>query len=284
MILDRILEHKTAELRRKKTRGYLTSLKGTIADRPEPLDFLNAVQEAWTPDSPTLIAEVKKASPSQGVMRPEFRDRFDPVAIARTYQQYGTAAVSVLTDQDFFQGHLNNLALVKDHVGLPALNKEFIVDEVQVYESRAYGADAILLIVAALDRVQLDDLHAIARGLALDILFETHHEREVDVVLERIPDAILIGINNRDLQTFSTDLAVADRLARRIPSDKFILSESGIRERADVLRIAEAGARAMLVGESLLRADDVGAKIRDLRGMTQETHEARQAARDTGWR
>jgi len=284
MILDRILEHKTAELRRKKTRGYLTSLKGTIADRPEPLDFLNAVQEAWTPDSPTLIAEVKKASPSQGVMRPEFRDRFDPVAIARTYQQYGTAAVSVLTDQDFFQGHLNNLALVKDHVGLPALNKEFIVDEVQVYESRAYGADAILLIVAALDRVQLDDLHAIARGLALDILFETHHEREVDVVLERIPDAILIGINNRDLQTFSTDLAVTDRLARRIPSDKFILSESGIRERADVLRIAEAGARAMLVGESLLRADDVGAKIRDLRGMTQETHEARQAARDTGWR
>ncbi len=284
MILDRILEHKTAELRRKKTRGYLTSLKGTIADRPEPLDFLNAVQEAWAPDSPTLIAEVKKASPSQGVMRPEFRDRFDPVAIARTYQQYGTAAVSVLTDQDFFQGHLNNLALVKDHVGLPALNKEFIVDEVQVYESRAYGADAILLIVAALDRVQLDDLHAIARGLALDILFETHHEREVDVVLERIPDAILIGINNRDLQTFSTDLAVTDRLARRIPSDKFILSESGIRERADVLRIAEAGARAMLVGESLLRADDVGAKIRDLRGMTQETHEARQAARDTGWR
>lgn len=284
MILDRILEHKTAELRRKKTRGYLTSLKGTIADRPEPLDFLNVVQEAWTPDSPTLIAEVKKASPSQGVMRPEFRDRFDPVAIARTYQQYGTAAVSVLTDQDFFQGHLNNLALVKDHVGLPALNKEFIVDEVQLYESRAYGADAILLIMAALDRVQLEDLHAIARGLALDILFETHHEREVDVVLERIPDAILIGINNRDLQTFSTDLAVTDRLARRIPSDKFILSESGIRDRADVLRIAEAGARAMLVGESLLRADDVGAKIRDLRGMTQETHEARQAARDTGWR
>lgn len=284
MILDRILEHKTAELRRKKTRGYLTSLKGTIADRPEPLDFLNAVQKAWTPGSPTLIAEVKKASPSQGVMRPEFRDRFDPVAIARTYQQYGTAAVSVLTDQDFFQGHLNNLALVKDHVGLPALNKEFIVDEVQLYESRAYGADAILLIVAAMDRVQLEDLHAIARGLALDILFETHHEREVDVVLERIPDAILIGINNRDLQTFSTDLAVTDRLARRIPSDKFILSESGIRERADVLRIAEAGARAMLVGESLLRADDVGAKIRDLRGMTQETHEARQAARDTGWR
>lgn len=284
MILDRILEHKTAELRRKKTRGYLTRLKGTIADRPEPLDFLNAVQEAWTPDSPALIAEVKKASPSQGVMRPEFRDRFDPVAIARTYQQYGTAAVSVLTDQDFFQGHLNNLALVKDHVGLPALNKEFIVDEVQLYESRAYGADAILLIVAAMDRVQLEDLHAIARGLALDILFETHHEREVDVVLERIPDAILIGINNRDLQTFSTNLAVTDRLARRIPSDKFILSESGIRERADVLRIAEAGAKAMLVGESLLRADDVGAKIRDLRGMTQETHETRPSARDTGWK
>ncbi len=284
MILNRILEHKLAELRRKKTRGYLTSLKGKIADRPEPLDFLTAVREAWTPDSPALIAEVKKASPSRGVMRPEFHDSFDPVAIARTYQRHGASAVSVLTDREFFQGHLDDLALVKDHVGLPALNKEFMIDEVQMYEARAYGADAILLIVAALDRIQLEDLHAVAKGLELDILFETHHEREVDVVLERLPDASLIGINNRDLQTFTTDLATTVRLAGRIPSDKIILSESGIRERADVLRIAEAGARAMLVGESLLRADDVGTTIQDLRGVTREPHEARQAARSTGRR
>ncbi len=281
MILDRILEHKTAEIRRKKTRGYLISLKAKIADRPKPMGFLNAVKEAWTPDSPTLIAEVKKASPSQGLMRPEFRDRFDPAAMALTYKEYGAAAVSVLTDHEFFQGQLDDLALVKDHVGLPALNKEFMVDEIQFYEARAHGADAVLLIVAALDRIQLEDFHAVAEGLALDVLFETHHEREVDVVLERIPDAVLIGINNRDLQTFSTDLTTTARLARRIPSDKIIVSESGIHERDDVLQILEAGARAMLVGESLIRANDVGATILALRGVTMETHEARQVAQDT---
>ncbi len=283
MILDRILEHKTAELRRKKTRGYLISLKGKIADRPDPLGFLTAVKEGCTPDAPTLIAEIKKASPSQGVMRPEFQDRFDPVAMAHRYQEHGAAAVSVLTDQEFFQGHLDDLALVKDHVKLPALNKEFMVDEVQFYEARAYGADAVLLIVAALDRIQLEDFYAIANGLALDILFETHHEREVDVVLERVPDAGLIGINNRDLQTFSTDLATTTRLARRIPSDKIIVSESGIHERDDVLRVLEAGVSGMLVGESLIRAHDVGAKIRDLRGVTQATHEVRQTATGIRW-
>ena len=276
MILDRILEHKIAELRRKKTRGYLTGLKGNIADRPAPPGFINAVKNARTPDAPALIAEVKKASPSRGVMRPEFLDRFDPVAIASRYKEHGAAAVSVLTDQEFFQGRLDDLARVKDAVGLPVLNKEFMVDEVQFYEARAYGADAVLLIVAALDRIQLEDFYAVAGGLALDVLIETHHEREVDLVLERVPDAELIGINNRDLQTFSTDLAVTDRLARRIPSGKIIMSESGIHERGDVLRILEAGAGAMLVGESLIRANDVGATIRDLRGETPTTHDARR--------
>ncbi len=278
MMLDRILEHKIAEIRRKKTRGYLTSLKANIADRPNPLGFINAVEEAGTPDSPALIAEIKKASPSQGLMRPEFRDRFAPAVMAHAYEEHGAVALSVLTDQDFFQGQLDDLALVKEQVGLPVLNKEFMVDEVQFYEARAYGADAVLLIVAALDRIQLEDFHAIASGLALDILFETHHEREVDLILERIPEAVLIGINNRDLQTFSTDLAVTARLARRIPSNKIVVSESGIRERADVLRIVEAGARAMLVGESLIRADDVGATIRNLRGVIRETHDAQRTA------
>ncbi len=278
MILDRILEHKTAELRRKKTRGYMAGLKGKIADRPCPLEFAKAVKEACGPEAPALIAEVKKASPSRGLMRPEFRDHFDPVGIARLYKEHGAAAVSVLTDRDFFQGQLDDLARVKDHVGLPALNKEFMLDEVQFYEARAYGADAVLLIVAALDRIQLEDFYAVAGGLALDVLFETHHERDVDVVLERVPDAELIGINNRDLQTFSADLSVTDRLARRIPSGKIIVSESGIRERNDVLRILDAGAGAMLVGESLIRANDIGAKILDLRGVTRSTRETRQAA------
>ncbi len=273
MILDRILEHKKAELRRKTNRGYLAELKGKIADRSEPSGFVKALEAAHTPDCPALIAEVKKASPSQGMMRPEFDTRFDPVDIASTYREHGAAAVSVLTDQAFFHGHLDHLASVKDQVGLPTLNKEFMIEDVQCYEARAYGADAILLIVAALDRIQLEDLHAMARGLTLDVLVETHHESEIDLVLERIPDVTLVGINNRDLTTFSTDLAVTRRLAHRIPSDKIIVSESGIHKREDVLQILEAGARAMLVGESLVRTDDIGAKILELRGMTGREHE-----------
>ena len=228
MILERILEHKKAELRRKESRGYLTSLKGLIADRPNPLDFIKALKGAYTPDSPALIAEVKKASPSQGLMRPEFKDRFNPVEIAQTYKQHGAASISVLTDQEFFQGCLDYLSQVKDHVGLPTLNKEFMVDDIQFYEARAYGADAVLLIVAALDRVQLEDSYALAKGLELEVLIETHNEREIDLVLERIPQAKLIGINNRDLKTFSTDLAITNRLAKHIPEDKLIVSESGI--------------------------------------------------------
>lgn len=283
MILDRILEHKKAELRRKKSRGYLAELKGKIADRPAPSGFINALKEACTPDCPALITEVKKASPSQGLMRPEFADRFDPVEIAGAYKEHGAAAVSVLTDQEFFQGQLDHLASVKDHVGLPALNKEFMIADLQFYEARAYGADAVLLIVAALDRIQLEDFYTMAKSLSLDVLVETHDESEIDMVLERIPDTALIGINNRDLTTFSTDLSVTRRLAPRIPSEKVIVSESGIHKREDVLQIIEAGAKAMLVGESLVRADDVGAKIQDLRGTEEQEHEDGRPAQETRW-
>ena len=283
MILDRILEHKKAELRRKKSRGYLAELKRRIANRSAPSGFINALEESYAADSPALIAEVKKASPSQGLMRPEFADRYEPVCIADTYKEHGAAAVSVLTDQEFFQGHLDHLAGVKDHVGLPTLNKEFMIEEIQFYEARAHGADAVLLIVATLDRIQLEDFYSIAKGLALDVLVETHNESEVDRTLERIPDATLIGINNRDLKTFSTDLSVTQRLARRIPSEKIIVSESGIHKREDVVEILEAGAKAMLVGESLVRADDIGAKIQDLRGTAGQEDEASQPVQGTRW-
>ena len=283
MILDRILEHKKAELRRKKSRGYLAELKGRIADRPAPSGFINALEEACAADAPALIAEVKKASPSQGLMRPEFADLFDPVEIAGTYKEHGAAAVSVLTDQEFFQGHLDHLARVKDHVGLPALNKEFMIEDIQFYEARAHGADAVLLIVAALDRIQLEDFYSLAKGLALDVLVETHDEAEIDRTLERIPDATLIGINNRDLTTFSTDLSVTQRLAQRIPSGKVIVSESGIHKREDVVQILESGAKAMLVGESLVRADDIGAKIQDLLGTAGQEDEASQPVQGTRW-
>ena len=283
MILQRILEHKKAELRRKNSRGYLAELKGKIADRPAPSGFIKALEEACTPDYPALITEVKKASPSHGLMRQEFKDRFDPVGIAGTYKEHGAAAVSVLTDQEFFQGHLDHLARVKDHVGLPALNKEFMIEDIQFYEARAHGADAVLLIVAALDRIQLEDFYSLAKGLALDALVETHDEAEIDRTLERIPDATLIGINNRDLTTFSTDLSVTQRLAQRIPSGKVIVSESGIHKREDVVQIMEAGAKAMLVGESLVRADDIGAKIQDLLGTAGQEDEASQPVQGTRW-
>lgn len=270
MILERILEHKRAELRHKRSRGYLAELKAKIADREPPLEFGLALEAAARPQRPALIAEVKKASPSKGLMREDFAQRFEPVKIAEMYKSNGATAISVLTDESFFQGSLDHLRVVKESTGLPTLNKEFMIDQLQFYEARAYGADAVLLIVAALDHQQLVDLFALARELKLDVLVETHHERELDTVLEWLPDASLIGINNRDLNTFSTDLAVTFRLAKRIPAGKVIVSESGIQKRDDVLRLSEAGTHAILVGEALLQADDTGAKLRELLGDRQE--------------
>lgn len=274
MILQRILEHKKAELRHKQSRGYLAELKAKIRDAGPPLEFAVAIDATRTPTRPALIAEVKKASPSLGLLRAEFADRFDPVTIATAYREHGATAVSVLTDRDFFQGSLEYLAQVKQKVGLPCLNKEFMVGEIQFYEARANGADAVLLIVAGLERRQLVDFFTLARELSLDVLVETHHERELDTVLEWLPDVRLIGINNRDLHTFSTDLGVTIRLAKRIPSDKLIVSESGIHKRDDVERLVEAGVHAMLVGESLIRADDIGAKIKELLGDPSTKEEA----------
>ena len=272
MILSRILEHKKAELRHKQSRGYLSELKARIYDMPGPLGFAVTLEATRTAGSPSLIAEVKKASPSLGLLRPEFSERFDYLGIAKAYYAHGASALSVLTDKDFFQGSLDYLREIKHAVPLPALNKEFMVEEIQFYEARAYGADAVLLIVAALERQQLIDFYALARGLALDVLIETHHERELDTVLERLPEARLIGINNRDLKTFTTDLAVTLRLAKRIPADKLIVSESGIHQRADVVQLIEAGIPAMLIGESLIRSDDIGDKIRELRGVPDPSH------------
>ncbi len=264
MILTRILEHKKAELRRKNSRGYKSSLKTRIADQSTPLGFIKAIETGHSIESPALIAEVKKASPSQGLMRPEFKDQFNPIDIAKQYRDAGAHALSVLTDQEFFQGSLDYLASVKEAIGLPSLNKEFMIEDIQFHEARAYGADCVLLIVAGLDRIQLEDFFTLATELNLDVLIETHNERELDIVFERIPQAKLIGINNRDLNTFSTDLGVTKRLAKRIPADKLIVSESGIHKRDDVVKIAEAGAHAMLIGESLLRATSIQEKILEL--------------------
>lgn len=277
MILDEILAQKKEEVKEKKNARYLSQLKNRIRDVAAPLGFYRAL--AGLPvappigpsspgkipkgETPRLIAEVKKASPSKGVLL----ENFDPLAIAQLYRDHGASALSVLTNQAYFQGSLEYLKTIREAVALPALNKEFMVDELQFYEARAYLADAVLLIVAALERSQLMDFYYLARqGFGLDVLIEVHHERELDLVLERIPEARMIGINNRDLTTFVTSLDVTFRLAKRIPPDKLIVSESGIATRDDVERLAEAGIRAILVGESLIKSKDIGAKIRGLIG------------------
>lgn len=271
MILDRILEHKKAELRHKQSRTYLADLKAAIRDAPPTLGFAVTLDATKPPASPSLIAEVKKASPSLGLLREEFAEKFDHLGLARIYREQGASAVSVLTDKDFFQGDLRYLKEIKQALPIPALNKEFMVGDIQFYEARAHGADAILLIVAALEKRQLIDFHALATELGMDSLFETHHERELDTVLEWVPTARMIGINNRDLKTFTTDLTVTFRLAKRIPSDKLIISESGIHKRADVVRLNEAGIHAMLIGESLIRADSTADKVRELLGTTAQS-------------
>jgi indole-3-glycerol phosphate synthase len=280
VILDRILEHKKQEIKDKKKATYWADLKARIREAPAPIGFYATLAGLPTPPpvgpsapasflpgaTPRLIAEVKQASPSKGVLR----ENFDPLAIARAYEQYGASALSVLTDTVFFHGSLDILKTIRESVPLPVLNKEFMVDELQFYEARAYHADAILLIVAALDRVQLIDYYHLARQeFGLDVLIEVHHERELDLVLERLPEAPLVGINNRDLTTFVTSLDVTCRLAKRIPVDKLIVSESGIATRDDVRRVAEAGVRAILVGEALMTAGDIGAKIKELIGADQ---------------
>ena len=268
MILDRILEHKKAELRHKQSRSYLADLKAAIRDAPPTLGFAVTLDATKPEASPSLIAEVKKASPSLGLLREEFAEMFDHLGLARIYRDQGASAVSVLTDKDFFQGNLRYLKEIKQALPIPALNKEFMVGDIQFYEARAHGADAILLIVAALEKRQLIDFHALATELGMDSLFETHHERELDTVLEWIPNARMIGINNRDLKTFTTDLDITFRLAKRIPSDKLIISESGIHKRDDVVKLNEAGIHAMLIGESLIRADNTADKVRELLGTT----------------
>lgn len=274
MILDQILEHKKAELRHKQSRAYLADLKAAIRDAPSTLGFAVTLDATRTPVSPALIAEVKKASPSLGLLRPEFEEQFDHLGLARTYHEQGASAVSVLTDKDFFQGDLRYLKEIKQALPIPALNKEFMVGDIQFYEARAHSADAILLIVAALERRQLIDFHALATELGMDSLFETHHERELDTVLEWIPTARMIGINNRDLKTFTTDLNVTFRLAKRIPSDKLIISESGIHSREHVRKLLEAGVHAMLIGESLIRADSTANKVRELLGVNASRAES----------
>src|SRR2546429_2207469 len=255
-ILDEIVEHKRAGGGASKTATPPSALGARAAAHPPPRDFERAL--APRPGRARLIAEVKRASPSRGVLK----DDLDPVALASTYARHGADAISVLTDAKYFRGSLDDLAAVRAAVDLPLLRKGFVLDDYQLWEARAAGADAVLLIVAILDASHLSELAAAAKGLGLAALAECHTAAELDVALTM--GARLLGINNRNLATFETRVETTLSLLPQIPPGPLVVSESGFFTAGDVRRVIDAGAHAVLVGESLVRAPDVGAKIREL--------------------
>ncbi len=256
-ILDTILAHKREEVVVRQSAMPQAALKAQCAEMLLTRGFLGALQQPKQ-GIVSLIAEVKKASPSAGVIRPDF----DPVQIARIYEDSGASCLSVLTDEKFFQGHDDYLRAVHEAVVLPVIRKDFIVNEWQIYESRWLGADAILLIVAALTPEQIAEYSTLAHELGMVALVEVHTEVEMGIAVSA--GAKLIGINSRDLNTFVTDLGAVERLAAMVPSGVTLVAESGLKTPADVKRVANAGAKAILVGETLMRAPDIGAAVREL--------------------
>jgi len=260
-VLKKILDYKLGEVEAAKAAAPLNEIMDRLADIEDtPRGFqnaiLNSLSSGWTP----IIAEVKKGSPSKGLIRADF----DPLQIATTYQDNGATCLSVLTDEHFFMGHLSYLALIREQVSLPLLRKDFICDPYQIYQALAAGADAILLIAAMLDVPQLRDYHCLARELSMDVLLEVHDERELEMALQT--DCSMIGINNRDLRSFQVDIATSERLAAQIPPGRIIVAESGITTRDEIVRLTGKGLHAFLIGESLMRESDVGAKLRELVG------------------
>ena len=258
-ILARILDSKRREVALARQAVSLETLRQEVDSLPPTRDFWDALRPR-DGAATRIIAEIKKASPSAGVIRADF----DAPAIAATYARHGAAAISVLTDKPFFQGDLGVLKAVQRHVDLPLLRKDFILDVYQLYEARSHGADAVLLIAAALEVPVLTDLAALSRELGMEPFVEVHTAAELEKALSS--PCRLIGINNRDLHTFTTDVATTLELLPMVPSSYRVVSESGIRDRATVRRLEDGGAAAFLVGESLMREPDIGAKLDQLRG------------------
>lgn len=259
-ILRKILEAKRAEVETRKKQVPLEALKERLSEAPPVRPFAQALKRREG-EPIRLIAELKKASPSKGV----FRGDFDPEAILRAYEQSPASALSILTDEPFFQGSLENLSLARRITTKPLLRKDFLVDEYQVYEARVHGADAVLLIVSALDEKKLRDLLSLSKELGMDALVEVHTENELEVALK--VGATLIGINNRNLENFEVDLGTTLRLRRLVPNDSVVVSESGIESREQVRQLEEAGVDAILVGENLIRSPDPVAKAKELLGI-----------------
>jgi indole-3-glycerol phosphate synthase len=255
--LDAIVATKLREIERAKELVSMEELQGRIEGLPPTRDFTRALDRC---DGVAVIAEVKKASPSAGLIRADF----DPVAIAKIYASHGAAAISVLTDAEYFQGRLEYLTTARAAVACPVLRKDFILDEYQLLEARAGGADAVLLIAECLPGPSLRQLYRKAVALGLHVLVELHDAEELPRVVET--ECRVIGINNRDLRTFKTRLEQTLELLPRIPKDRIVVSESGIGSHADLVRLGSAGAKAVLVGESLMRSPDIGLALDALRG------------------
>jgi indole-3-glycerol phosphate synthase len=266
-ILETIVEEKRREVARLPQRRVSgTDLRAAAAARGDVRDFAAALRKPKA-GPVALIAEVKKASPSKGVIRAHF----DPVAIAREYEAAGAACLSVLTDKKFFQGSLSYLKRIREAVSVPLLRKDFVIDERQILEAVEWGADAVLLIASILSDAQLKDYRLLAAEAGLAALVEVHDERELDRAMNS--GAELVGVNNRDLKTFNVDLGTTERLAAHLRSAAgspapLLVAESGIHTRADVERLARCGANAILVGESLMREEEPGVKVRELIGVT----------------
>lgn len=258
-ILQKILETKKQEVERAKITTPITQLRENIKDLQPTRKFLERLKQDANPIS--LIAEIKKASPSRGVMSEDFQ----PEVIAKEYQRGGASCLSVLTDEHYFQGSNEDLIKAKNACDLPVLRKDFIVDEYQIYESRKIGADCILIIVSAIDDIEkMNEWISLANSFGMDVLVETHNEHDLEQAIAM--NAKLIGINNRDLKTFQTDLSTTEKLTRLVPKDVFLVSESAIWTRDDVLRVEKAGAKGILVGESLMTKANIADAVKELLG------------------
>ncbi|HEY5648644.1 MAG TPA: indole-3-glycerol phosphate synthase TrpC [Nitrospiria bacterium] len=255
--LDDLLSSTREAIQSARRNRPLRDLRNRIRDRDAPLSLKKALSGK---KGPGLIAEIKQASPSKGILRPDFK----PLEIARIYEEEGARAISVLTEERFFRGSLGTLEAVRKTVSLPLLRKDFILDEYQIYEARAFGADAVLLIAAVLDDSRLKDYQALAHDLSMDALVEVHVEGEAERAVAA--DAGLIGINNRDLTTFKTDLETTFRLLKTLSGERMTVSESGIGTRKDIQRLEDAGVAAVLIGETFMKSTDIGGKIRELFG------------------
>jgi len=257
MILQDIVKHTRLELEDSKRLFTLKELEGMVSEQAPPLDITSALQG----NDIKIIAEIKNASPSRGIIR----DDINPLEIAKIYVLNDAAAISVLTETKYFKGNLDYIKQIGDELGekrIPLLRKDFIIDPYQIYQSRAYGADSLLLIVAILKPDKLKELLSLSHRLGMKCLVEVHNEDELDVALEN--DAEIIGINNRDLNTFVVDINTTKRLRPLIPSGRIVVSESGIRHRNDMEKLRQWGVNAVLIGEALMASPDIAAKLREL--------------------